>query len=311
MRKMLAVLMLLAAPSVYAQKKIAIFDYDDRLNQPNTIAKIIEADLKAWDKTLVIEQFSGKGAEATSVAVLEELDAKGYNLIILITSDALLLARHVVTKTQALFTNVNNPLIYGFATLSAPGRNISGATYYVPIAKQLALYKEIMPGIKKLGFIFDDTATSRRAELGESRNVCAKIGVGFETELITSKADLEAATKKLIAAKVDAIVLTSSAVIYDNADLIGKTTDPAKIPLFSFHKNAISKGAIASLSSDYVILAKEVLEPMVRKALGGTPVGTMPIQDLPKNFLSLNATKAAQLGIHIPNTVLSRADSKL
>jgi putative ABC transport system substrate-binding protein len=303
--------MLALAIGAFAQKRIAIFDYDDRLDQAGTIAKIIEADLKTWDKALSIEQFSGKGKDSVSISVLTDIDAKGYDLIILITSDALIVAQNVVKKTPALFTNVNNPLLYGFKTLSATGTNISGATYYVPIAKQLKLFTEIKPDMKRLGFLFEEGAKSRNAETGESRTACAAAGITFDFELVKSKDGLEAASAKLLARGVDALVITSSSVIYDNAELVAKVASTKKIPVFSFHKNAVAKGAIASLSSDYVLLAKNVLEPMVKKVLAGTKPGSLPIGDLEKNYLSLNLTKAGELGIAIPETVTSRADSKL
>ena len=132
-------------PSAQAEWRVAVFDYDNRLEQPDTVAKYIEQQLKEAEPELRIEQYSGKGNEAIAVKMLKQLDQAGYDLIITVTSDALTLAHHFLKKTPTLFTNANNPLFLGFETLDAPGGNISGASYYVPIAKQIACFQQIQP----------------------------------------------------------------------------------------------------------------------------------------------------------------------
>ncbi|MCP4673241.1 MAG: hypothetical protein GY857_18270, partial [Desulfobacula sp.] len=165
--------------------KIAVFDFDDRLNKKQTTAKYLEKNLIRADKDILVYQFSGKGDVTHSVKIMKELDNGGYNLIIIITSDALIIAHHVIKKTPTLYTNVNNPLSLGYQSLGPPGGNISGASYYVSIEKQLMLYKKIFPNLNTMGFIFDKNNKSKKAELPEVRQACKKLGIRYAISVVS------------------------------------------------------------------------------------------------------------------------------
>lgn len=297
--------------SAYAESRIAIFDYDDRLYQENTIAKYIEKKLLEMNRNLEITQFSGKGNNEVAIKVLAKIDTRGFDLIILITSDALLIARHILKKSPAIFTNANNPLFLGIKQLNKPGSNISGASYYVSVEKQLKLFLKIQPKMNKIGGIFDAKNKSSHVEIRETRNAFRKLGLKFIPTIIHSELELQKVTKKLLADKVDAIIITSSDTIYNNTSKIKLLTDPAKIPIYSFHRKAVAKGAIASLSSDYYLMVDQLVIPMAKEVLFQRKnPGTMPVRFLDENILDLNLTSAKALGINIPEELIKRAKKK-
>ncbi len=296
------------ALSAYAEKRIAIFDYDDRLDKQGTVAKHIEKKLLEMDKSLKISQHSGKENDKIAKKALERLDKEQFDLIITVTSDALLIARHVVKKTPVIFTNANNPLFLGIKSLEKPGKNISGASYYVPVLKQLELFLQIQPDMNTVGGIFDAGNKSRHVEVRESRNAFKKHGLKLIPQIVHSADELPEATKALVAKKVDAILITSSGTLYNNVDKIKAVTDPAKIPIYSYHRKGVPTGAVASLSSDYYLMVDRLVIPMASDVLyqGITP-GTMPVRFLNENILSLNLTSAKALGLHIPEELIKSA----
>lgn len=297
--------------SAHAGNRIAIFDFDDRLYQEKTVAKYIEKKLLKMNKDLKITQFSGKGKNTVALKVLKKIDNLEFNLIILVTSDALLIAQHLVTKTPVIFTNVNNPLFFGFKDLKKPGGNISGASYYVPIDKQLELFLQIQPKMNKVGGIFDAKNQSSHVEIRETRNAFRKLGLQFIPTIINSENDLQKVTKKLIAKKVDAIIITSSDTIYNNIGKIKLLTNQAQIPIYSFNRKAVESGAVASLSSDYYLMVDQLVIPMVKEVLFQRKnPGTMPIRFIDENILDLNLTSAKALGLTIPEELIKRAKHK-
>jgi len=294
--------------SVSADWKAAIFDYDDRLHDQNTVAKYIEATLRSAESDLTVDQYSGRGDEQIAVETLKRLDQSGYDLIITITSDALILAHHFLKNTATLYTNVNNPLFLGVMTLDAPGRNISGASYYVPIAEQMTFFQRIQPGLKKPGFLFDEKNRASKTEIGESRQVCHERDLSYVIRLITAAEELPAATEALIAEGVDAIVVTSSEKIYENLPLFKPLCDQANIPIYSYHKKAVQEGAIASLTSDYYVMAEQLVAPMALRVLReGVSPGAMPVAFLENNLMVVNQTEAQKLGLDIPQEILQQA----
>ena len=133
--------------------RVAIFDFDKREVTPDPLARHIEARLRERLTNIVVEHYSGLGEEDNSIKLLQEIETRGYDLVITRTSDALIIAQHTLFKTPTLYTNANNPLLLGFKTLGPPGGNISGASYYIPIEKHLQIYKVILPNLNKAGFL--------------------------------------------------------------------------------------------------------------------------------------------------------------
>jgi ABC-type uncharacterized transport system substrate-binding protein len=302
---MLIIGLLLAGPGPAEGTRVAIFDYDDRVPFPDALGRHIEARLRAMIADIEIEHYSGRGSESESVGILSALERKGLDLLIVRTSDALIIAQHTVFETPVLYTNVNNPLILGFRTLGPPGGNISGASYYIPVEKRLSAFRAIQPFLRKPGFIFDRHNQSRKAEVPEAREACAGLGMIFDSEFIETKDQLRRAVKALIARGADAIVATSSGTVYEHIDSFVDLTDNAGIPVYSFYKTGVFQGAVAAMSSDFFQMADELLLPMAQRVLvDKVSPGDLPAAFLKKNRIFINKRRAARLKLKVPENIL-------
>jgi len=287
---------------------VAIFDFDDRLGQQDSVARYIEKKLKLSESRIRVKQFSGRGDKTSSVKILKALDAEGYALIITVTSDALVIAHHTLLKTPVLYTNVNNPLSLGFRTLGPPGGNISGASYYVSIEKQLRLYRKIQPGLKKVGFIFDRDNMSRRVELPEARLACQRLGLAYGIEIISEIESLKEKALRLVEEGVDAVIATSSNKIYQNISAFIAVCDRANLPVYSFNKEGVKQGAVAALASDLYLMVDELVLPMAMRVLGETvSPGTMPAAFLKENVIYLNDAQIGKLNLTVPEEIYEKA----
>lgn len=289
--------------------RVAIFDFDKREVAPDRLARLIEAGLRERLTNVAVEHYSGLGDASGSIKLLREIEKKGYDLVITRTSDALILARHTLFKTPTLYTNVNNPLLLGFKTLGPPGGNISGVSYYIPIEKHLQVYKAIVPGLRKAGFIFDKHNKSSKAEVPETREACTQSGLAYEMEFVDDRSQLRKAANALMDRGVDAIVAASSGTIYENIDLFIQDANRHGVPVFSFYRMGVTEGAVAALSSDYFRMAEELLLPMAVKVLKDhVSPGEMPAAFLEKNSLFVNRAQAQRLGLTIPPEIEQEND---
>ena len=280
--------------------QIAVFDFDKRQTNPDPLARHIEAGLRRLLENVEVTHYSGLGDEAHSVTVLKAIEIRGYDLVITRTSDALILARHTLHITPTLYTNANNPLSLGFRTLGPPGGNISGASYHIPIERQLRVYQAIVPTLSQLGFIFDKHNKSRKAEVPETRKACDALGLAFHMEFVDSREQLPSAARTLMERGADAIVAASSGTVYDNIHTFLEETSRHGVPVFSFYKKGVPDGAVAALSSDYFRMVDELLLPMVAKVLRkNVSPGSLPAAFLEKNQLFINRTQVQRLGLAI------------
>jgi len=303
-----SLLLLCVCSNAYAWR-VAIFDYEDRLGQEGTVAGTIEDGLIKSEKGIDVDQYSGEQNESISAKKLKKIDQSGYDLVITITSDALILAQQYLTKTPTIYTSVNNPLFLGFKTLDAPGGNISGASYYVPVKNQVSFFKQIQPDIKKLGFIFDKEARSKGVEIDDVRDTCESMNLKYVLEEATSKNELPGIANRLIIEGVDAIVVTTSGKIYNNIKQFKYVCDKADIPIYSFHKKGVENGAITALASDNYLIARKLVIPMALKVIYEKEnPGNYPAAFLKNNFIYLNRTQAGNIGLIIPEEIVKKAD---
>jgi len=103
-----------ANPSFAGEYRVAVFDFDDRLDNEYTTAKYIERQLKKKMGGLELAHYSGKEDVSNSMQILRKLDSEGLDLIITITSDALIIASHVVKKNTYLVHQREQPKISRF-----------------------------------------------------------------------------------------------------------------------------------------------------------------------------------------------------
>ena len=289
--------------------QIAVFDFDKREIHPDPLARHIEAGLRRRLENVAVTHYSGLGDEAHSVSVLKAIETRGYDLVITRTSDALILARHTLHTTPALYTNANNPLLLGFRTLGPPGGNISGASYHIPIERQLRVYQAILPTLSEPGFIFDKHNKSRKAEVPETRRACDTLGLAFHMEFVDNREQLPSAAKTLMERGADTIIAASSGTVYDNIHTFLGETNRHGVPVFSFYKMGVSDGAVAALSSDYFRMADELLMPMVEKVLmEKVSPGSLPAAFLEKNQLFVNRTQVQRLGLIISDELKKKHD---
>ena len=281
--------------------KVAIFDFDKRDVTPDPLARHIENKLRERFQNIEVVHYSGSGDELHSVKLLQTIETKGYDLVITRTSDALIIAQHTLFKTSTLYTNANNPLLFGFKTLGPPGGNISGASYYIPVEKHLRIYRAIFPTMHKPGFIFDKHNKSGKVEVPETRKACTALGLRFEIEFVESREQLRKAANALMDRGADAIICASSGTIYENIHLFLGDANRRGVPIFSFYKMGVSDGAVAALSSDYFRMADELLLPMAVKVLeDNVNPGSMPAAFLDRNSLFVNRLQAQRFRFTIP-----------
>ena len=315
-RKLHLYLLFIFMLSTYANAQeysVAIFDFDIREKNKQSIAKYIEQQLLDTKLSFKkIRHYSGQNSEIKSLRILKKLEKSKFDLIITITSDAMVPATHTLKKTPWLFTNINNPSFFGIRDILNPGYNKSGVTYYVPVVKQIEFFNELLgKKLLKLGLIFDYHAKSRRAELVEFRDAALQLDIKYSIKLIKSMNEMSSAAKELLSEGVDAIIITSSGKLYNNIHQILDITNKKKIPIFSVNKNGVANGALSAIASDYYKMVDENLIPMAIEVLKNKKkAGNMPVQYLKKPYIYLNLSQAKILGLKISDKIINRASKK-
>ncbi len=211
-------------------------------------------------------------------------------------------------KCPGFFGACSNPVELGAAkSLTAPGGNLTGVTYYLPVAKQLELCKKLFPNMKSLGLLVDGAHPSAAIETAEAKAACQAMNLAYHEASATTKNDLVKAANEL-KGKCDVMILGNQAVILDNGATAALIAD--KTPLMSLaEKPIVQKQALGGFVADNEKLGGMLADQVIAVLQDGKNAGEVPVGIDREPKFYLNVTKAAELGLTIPDDV--RAVAKI
>jgi putative ABC transport system substrate-binding protein len=204
------------------------------------------------------------------------------------------------------------PVESGFAaSLSRPGGNLTGLTYYVIElnAKRLELLKAVIPGLRRVAVPVDPEASTEltKAYLRDIRTAAKVLGLEIVVVQASGAADLERAFDEIAKAGAQAVlVLPYLAFIRDTQEIadIAKWRELPSIHVFTRYT---ALGGLMSYGPDFGLLQRRAAV-YVDKILKGANPAELPIEQPTRFELSINLETARELGLKIPQSLLLRAD---
>lgn len=251
---------------------------------------------------------------ATAKGVLQKFITDEVDLIFAYSTAAALDAKEATRETDI-------PVVFALVTIEGnnivdsarnPGGNITGARFPAPeiTAKRFEILHEMMPQLKHLYITYDPTYPTANSVLAALRPDVAAANVTLIEEPISKAEDIAANLEARAAANdigIDAILilpetLSQSAVGYG---AISKFAAAHHIPVVGNIMPQVQQGALF-FYAPAVIDGGRSAAMLADKVLKGIPAGTLPVVT-PDSQLVINYTSAQQLGIAIPEGLLSQA----
>jgi putative ABC transport system substrate-binding protein len=194
-----------------------------------------------------------------------------------------------------------------------PGGNLSGVRFPGPdlVVKRFEFLQELAPKVKRIYIPYDKNYPLVPPVLDALRPIAASKGVTLielpAATLEELKADLET-RKKTADIGMDAILLLPELMMQspDGWAIISKFAKEHKLPLVGSSDATIITGSVFTYNVDPLedgYLAAVIAD----KILKGTPAGTIPVVT-PESHLRINYKVAKELGLTVPEGLLSRAD---
>jgi len=174
-------------------------------------------------------------------------------------------------------------------------------------AKRLALVRELLPGLERVGVLENSINPYNRAARKEFEQACQSIGVQPIFVEVAAAGELQNAIAEMARHRAQALLLRSDGLFDDNrAPLIGAALKYA-IPTIAAKEEMLEAGALVTYAN---IEAEQHRRSaaFVDRILRGAKPADLPIEQ-PTNFkLGINLKTAKALGINIPQSILLRAD---
>lgn len=180
--------------------------------------------------------------------------------------------------------------------------NMTGVFLEPTARDQLKAFKQALPGVKRIGVIYDPKRTG--PFIRAAAKSASSVGITLIAAKISQKKDVPAALGEVIK-RSDALWLIRDATVMSR-EFFKRTLIlqfEKKIPLLAYSPMFVKKMAVCSFASSYSYQGKKAAE-IVKKILAGSSVGDIPLQ-APTGTLTVNVNSAAKAGVKISPAVLN------
>jgi len=235
---------------------------------------------------------------------------------VFVASAAAAVAVHkVVPDLPLVFTSyAADPIKAGFAeSYVHPGGNTTGNVMNAIggeealTQKRMGLFKELVPDLKRLGFIGTATSILAVAELDALRSVAGQFGFEIVHHAVKTLDDIESAVLSSNNDGVDALYVSGEPLLYNNMARVLPFVMASGKPTVGSYPDWGRAGLLMSYSADLLDDFRRA-GIYAAKILGGEKPGDLPIEQASKFTLVVNARIAKQLGIAVPPTLLTLSD---
>jgi putative ABC transport system substrate-binding protein len=208
-----------------------------------------------------------------------------------------------------VFLHPSDPVRDGLVeSLAHPGGNLTGVFgARDPVVRQLELYQQIMPGLRRLLTLVDPTDNATPVLLTEAKDAAQRLGLELDIREASTAADLELAFHSLAPREVDGAFLLSPSLRLNFSKRTIELAAEANLPVQAHRKEWVEQGALFSLGVD-VGPVGDAGARFVDSILRGTPPADLPVEEVPRIQFAINLARARELGIVVPEDVITRAD---
>jgi putative ABC transport system substrate-binding protein len=265
----------------------------------------------AEGRNVAIEYRWANGDSARLPALAAELVARKVSVLVAVGSAAAAAAKKASATIPLVFEVDVDPVEAGLVKrMSRPGGNATGVTSLnVGLGpKRLQILRELVPGLTSFALLVNPTNPMSGEQIIDDLQVAAHAQrLQFEVLRAASEPDVAVVFENLARQKTGGLVLANDAFFASRAKDIAQLALRHRIPAVHQASEFVAAGGLAAYAGS-IKESHRVAGVYTGRILRGDKPGDLPVQQVRKMELSINAKTAKALGLVPPAALLSRAD---
>jgi putative ABC transport system substrate-binding protein len=261
-------------------------------------------------QNLLVERRHAGGKAELLGPLAEELVRLKVEIIESAGTDATLAARSATSTIPIVIQSSGDPVRAGLvASLAHPGGNVTGFSIVGPEidAKRLALLREMLPGVQRVGVLENSTNLYYRAARKEFEKSCGSLGIQPIFVEVAAGGELENAVAAMARGRAQALFVNRESLFVDNRVPLMSAARRYALPTLAGNTEMLAAGALVYYANSDVEQNQRIAA-FVDRILRGAKPADLPIEQPTKFELGVNLKVARALGIAVPQAVLLRAD---
>ena len=249
---------------------------------------------------------NAQGNVVTASQIAKKFVGDNPDVIVAIATPSAQAVASATRKIPLVFSAVTDPIGAKLVkNWEKPGANITGISDLSPIPAHLKLVKEFIPDIKTLGIVSNPGEANSVSLVEMIKNNGPELGMSITVAAATKSGEVLQAARSLVG-KIDAFYIPTDNTVVSAFEAVVKVGIDAKLPVFAGDTDSVKRGAVAALGFNYYDVGRET-GTLVARILNGAKPGDLPVGLVSKLELSINLKSAKQMGISVPQSIISRA----
>ena len=296
-----------------------------RAQQPAKVPRIgIIDDAPIWDhfrqglrdlgyiegQNIAFEYRSAEGMPDRLAAVATELTRVPVDVILTYGTPSTAAAKQATTTIPIVMIGIGDPVRAGFvASLARPGGNITGNVVLGPGtgSKRLQLFKEAIPTISRIAFLWNPDNASNAAYYEEIQRAAPVLGVKLLSVEVRSFNEFDSVFARMMRERPDALMMTADPLHELHVGWVIDFKAKNRLPgMFQSREDVVAGGLMSYGASRPDLFRRGAT--YVHKILQGAKPADLPVE-LPTKFeFVINLKTAKTLGLEFHPQLLARAD---
>lgn len=256
-------------------------------------------------KNITIDYQNAQGEQANCITIAQKFINDRDDLILAIATPAAQAVANLTKDIPILVTAVTDPADAKLVNNNnEPGVNVTGTSDLTPVREQIDLLKEIVPNVKTIGLLYSSSEQNSKYQIDIAKKRADELGIKYIDATVSNPNDIQQVVQSLVG-KVEAIYIPTDNMVSVGMATVVSITDPAKIPTICGEEAMVVTGGIATYGINYYDLGKLTATQAVDILQNGKNPAQMPIETLKKFDLKINTNAAKNMGLKIPQNLLS------
>jgi putative tryptophan/tyrosine transport system substrate-binding protein len=262
-------------------------------------------------KNITIEYRSANDKLDRLRTLAGELVRLNVDVLVTSTTPAAIAAKNATKTISIVFILLAaDPVAAGLIdSLARPGGNITGLTNIAAElgGKRLELLKETVPKLTRVALLWDPQNSGSLQAWKESQRPARELGLQLHSMEVSSADKFEDAFNDAIKARSAALAVTPTILATSNRKQVVELAAKTRLPAIYARNEFVESGGLMSYGTDLNEHYRRAAI-YVEKILKGTKPADIPVEQPTKFELIMNLSAAKQIGLTIPQRVLTRAD---
>jgi ABC-type uncharacterized transport system substrate-binding protein len=262
-------------------------------------------------KNITIEYRSANDKLDRLRTLAGELVRLNVDVLVTSTTPAAIAAKNATKTISIVFILLAaDPVAAGLIdSLARPGGNITGLTNIAAElgGKRLELLKETVPKLTRVALLWDPQNSGSLQAWKESQRPARELGLQLHSMEVSSADKFEDAFNDAIKARSAALAVTPTILATSNRKQVVELAAKTRLPAIYARNEFVESGGLMSYGTDLNEHYRRAAI-YVDKILKGAKPADIPVEQPTKFELIMNLSAAKQIGLTIPQRVLTQAD---